>query len=213
MSTKEPATAEEAAVDPQSAILRIEGPDTKGIVAAFAQVLFGHGCNVLDSEQHSDVTENRFFQRIKFDCTSMHTDRVSLEAGIQQVCERFSMNYKLNWGDSKYQMAIFVSKFDHVLWEVLLRHQAGELPCDIPLIISNHEDLRNVAEHFGIRYEVFKITKDTKREQEDKELALMRELKIDLVVLARYMQIISDEFCKQMPNVIVSFMTTNSSSF
>lgn len=97
-----------------------------------------------------------------------------------------------------------VSKYGHTLWELLLRHQSGELPCDIVLIISNHEDLRHVADSFNIRFEVFKITKETKREQEDKELELMKSLGVDLVVLARYMQIISDQFCEAYKHAVIN---------
>jgi formyltetrahydrofolate deformylase len=97
-----------------------------------------------------------------------------------------------------------VSKYDHALWELLLRHKGGELPCEIPLIISNHEDLRPVADYFNIRFEVFPINKDNKREQEEKELKLMKSLDVELVVLARYMQIISDDFCKAYDHAVIN---------
>lgn len=197
---------EGGAVTPASkvATIRIEGPDGKGIVAAFAQLLYGHGCNIIDAEQHTDVDANRFFQRIVFDYGSMHTDRVSLTSGIQEVCTRFGMAHDMDWGETMKKVCIFVSKYDHVIWEILLRHKAGELPCDIAIIISNHEDLRPIAQHFGIRYEVFKITKATKREQEDAEIALMKSLGINLVILARYMQIITDEFCLAYKHCVIN---------
>ena len=177
--------------------------DKKGIVAAFAQLLYGHGCNIIDAEQHTDVDANRFFQRIVFDYGDMHTDRISLSSGIDEVCTRFGMTHNINWGERKKNVCIFVSKYDHVIWEILLRHKAGELPCNVSLIISNHEDLRPIADHFGIRFEVFKITKDTKREQEDAEIALMKSLDVDLVILARYMQIITDEFCNTFKHAVI----------
>mmetsp|Transcript_20880 Transcript_20880/g.45532 ORF Transcript_20880/g.45532 Transcript_20880/m.45532 type:complete len:327 (-) Transcript_20880:172-1152(-) len=186
------------------ATIRIEGPDSKGIVAAFAQLLYGHGCNIIDAEQHTDVELKRFFQRIVFDYGSMHTDRVSLSNGIGEVCSRFTMTHNIDWGETRKKICIMVSKYDHVIWELLLRHKAGELPCDVALIISNHEDLRTVADHFNIRYEVFKITKATKREQEDKEIELMKSLGVDLVVLARYMQIITDEFCQAYKHAVIN---------
>ncbi|KAL7531317.1 hypothetical protein ACHAXR_003971 [Thalassiosira sp. AJA248-18] len=204
---------EEVAASKVATIL-IEGPDKKGIVAAFAQLLYGHGCNIIDAEQHTDVDAKvryvyfsfikRFFQRIVFDYGSMHTDRISLSNGINEVCARFDMTQNIDWADKKKKVCIFVSKFDHVLWEILLRHKAGELPCDIALIISNHEDLRHVADQFGIRFEVFKITKDTKREQEDAEIALMKSLGVDLVILARYMQIITDDFCNAYKHSVIN---------
>jgi formyltetrahydrofolate deformylase len=125
----------------------------------------------------------------------MHTDRVSLEKGVSEVCERFGMTFQLNWGDSKKKVCIMVSHYDHCLWELLLRHKAGELDCEIALIISNHHDLKPIAEAFNVPFEMFKITKDTKAEQEANEIKLMTEMGIDLVILARYMQIISDTFC------------------
>jgi len=202
--TEEPATAEGDESKVRKATIRIEGPDGKGIVAAFAQLLYGHGCNIIDAEQHTDVEANRFFQRIVFDYGSMHTDRISLTKGIEEVCTRFRMAHNIDWSESKKKICIFVSKYDHVIWELLLRHKAGELPCEIALIISNHEDLRPIAEDFGIRYEVFKITKVTKREQEDKEIELMQSLGVSLVVLARYMQIITDEFCNSFKHCVIN---------
>lgn len=190
--------------NPKVATLRIVGPDGKGIVAAFGQLLYGHGSNILDSEQHTDVEANRFFQRIVFDYSTLPTDKTSLSNGIQEVCTRFGMTHAIDWGESKKKICIMVSKYDHVIWELLLRHKAGELPCEIALIISNHEDLRPVAEQFNIRYEVFKITKDTKREQEDKEIELMKSIGIDLVVLARYMQIITDDFCNTFKHAVIN---------
>lgn len=97
-----------------------------------------------------------------------------------------------------------VSKYDHALWELLLRHQAGELPCEVALIISNHDDLRHIADQFNIRFEVFAITSSSKRAQEDAELALMKELGVELVVLARYMQIITDEFCNAFQYAVIN---------
>jgi len=188
----------------KKAILRIEGPDTKGIVAAFAQLLYGHGCGIIDAEQHTDIGANRFFQRIVFEYGTMHTDRISLEKGISEVCARFQMKSQLSWGDSKKKICIMVSKYDHALWELLLRHQAGELPCEVALIISNHDDLRHIADQFNIRFEVFAITSSSKRAQEDAELALMKELGVELVVLARYMQIITDEFCNAFQYAVIN---------
>jgi formyltetrahydrofolate deformylase len=120
------------------------------------------------------------------------------------------MSYNLSWQGELKKVAIFVSKYDHVLWELLLRHRAGELPCEISVIVSNHEDLRPIADMFGIRFEVFKITKETKVEQELAEISLLRSLGVSLIVLARYMQIVSDNFCTifhhQVINIHHSFL-------
>ncbi len=101
-------------------------------------------------------------------------------------------------------MAIFVSKYDHCLWELLLRHRAGELPCNIQHILSNHDDLRPVADTFGVPYSVFPIAKETKSEQEQKQMRLLADTNVDLIVLARYMQVLSPRFCNSYPNRIIN---------
>jgi formyltetrahydrofolate deformylase len=196
---------ETSAAMTKQGILRVFGPDAKGIVAAFSQTLYGHGCGIIDSEQSTDHTQSLFFQRIHFDYSSMHTDRTSLEVGIKEVCERFQMHHELNWNDRKPRVAIMVSKYDHCLWELLLRHRAGELDCEISVIISNHPDLNPIAEAFDIPFEVYKITKDTKAEQEQKELDLLKNThQVDLVILARYMQIISADFCSAYEHKVIN---------
>ena len=196
---------EEPPTQEKIAVLRIHGPDNKGIVAAFSQLLYGHGCGILNAEQCTDVSANLFFQRIAFDYSSMHTDRHSIEFGIKEVCTRFNMTFTLNWNDLKKKIAIMVSKYDHCLWELLLRHRAGELDCDIVAMISNHEDLRPIADTFNIPYHVFKVTKDTKAQVEEAELKLLKEeLNVDLVILARYMQIISDNFCNAFDHKVIN---------
>jgi formyltetrahydrofolate deformylase len=189
---------------PRRGILRVFGPDRNGIVAAFSQLLNGHGCGIFSSEQSTDTATNMFFQRISFDYSSMHTDEITLESGIREVCARMNMNTDLDWNKNRKRVAIMVSKYDHCLWELLLRHKAGELDCDISVIISNHPDLKPIADNFGIPFEVFKITKDTKKEQEARELELLNNLDIDLVILARYMQIISDDFCRAFPHRVIN---------
>jgi len=185
--------------------LRVFGPDQKGIVAAFSQLLYGHGCGIVDSEQATDHAANLFFQRIHFDWTSMHTDKHTMQFGIQEVCERFRMQNDLDWGEQKKHIAIMVSKYDHCLYELLLRHKAGELDCEISCILSNHPDLEHVAKTFDIPFHVFTITKDTKKEQEEKELDLLKNTyNVDLVILARYMQIISDDFCRAFPHKVIN---------
>ena len=114
----------------------------------------------------------------------MRCSQESLQRALDEVCGRLALEYQLEWGTRPKRLCVFVSKYDHVLWEILLRHKAGELPCDIPLIISNHADLEPVAAAFGVRFEVFKVTKATKPEVEAAEMKLMEELEIDLVVRA-----------------------------
>ena len=163
-------------------------------MAALAQLIYGHGGNILDSDQHSDPGEHQFFQRICIDLADLHTDRSALERGIEEVADRFEMSWRIEYTNRRKRVAIFVSKYDHCLYDLLLRHRSGELDCEIPIIISNHPDLREVAAQFGIPYEVYPITKETKFDQEERTIERLRREEIELVVLARYMQVLSGDF-------------------
>jgi formyltetrahydrofolate deformylase len=178
----------------ETATLLVHCPDRRGIVAALAQLLYGHGANILDADQHTDLVAGQFFQRIRFDVGELHTDRVSLEGAIREAAERFSMRWRIAWTRERKRVALFVSRYDHCLFDLLWRHRAGELPCEIPLVISNHPDLESVATQFGVPFRVVAITKETKVEQERRELEILRDERIDLVVLARYMQVLSGDF-------------------
>jgi formyltetrahydrofolate deformylase len=188
----------------QTATLLVCCPDRKGLVAALAQVLYGHGANILDADQHTDPVAGQFFQRIKFDLSELHTDRTSLETAISEVAARFSMDWRITNGHRRSKTAIFVSKYDHCLYDLLLRQRGGELSTEIPMIISNHPELEPVAKQFGIPFHHLPITKDTKRAQENKALDLLREADVDLVVLARYMQILTDDFLKSYEGQVIN---------
>jgi formyltetrahydrofolate deformylase len=189
---------------PATATLLVSCQDRPGLVAALAQLLYGHGANILDADQHTDPVAGMFFQRIRFDAAELRTDRVALERGVSEVAERFSMQWRLAWSGRRTRVALFVSRYDHCLYDLLLRHRAGELAGDIPLVMSNHPDLKPVAEQFGIPYHVFPITRENKREQEEREQALLAEHAIDLVVLARYMQVLSGELVDAWPTRIIN---------
>jgi len=186
------------------ATLLVSCPDRRGLVAALAQLLYGHGANILDSDQHTDPQAGQFFQRIRFDVSEMHTDRSALERAIGEVAARFAMRWRLAWGGRRARMAILVSRYDHCLYDLLLRQRAGELACEISLILSNHPDLKPVADQFGIPFEVFPITPATKRAQEEREIERIEALGIDLLVLARYMQVLSPEFVAAYPERIIN---------
>jgi len=175
---------------PELATLLVSCPDRRGIVAALAQVLYGHGANILDSDQHTDGVASLFFQRLRFDLADLQTDRLTLERAIAEVAQRFSMSYRLVYASEKKRLALFVSKYDHCLYDLLLRHRAGELAGEMALIVSNHPDLAPVAREFGVRFEHFPITPETKAAEEAREVLLLRSERVDLVVLARYMQIV-----------------------
>lgn len=188
----------------QTATLLVCCPDRKGLVAALAQVLYGHGANILDADQHTDPVAGQFFQRIKFDLSELHTDRTSLETAISEVAQRFSMNWRIADGRSRSRTAVFVSKYDHCLYDLLLRQRAGELSTDIPLIISNHPDLEPVAKQFDVPFRHLPIAKGAKRAQEEEALALLEAERIELVVLARYMQILTDDFLKAFSGQVIN---------
>lgn len=187
-----------------TATLLVSCKDRRGIVAALAQLLYGHGANILDADQHTDADVGQFFQRIRFDMKELHTDRVALAHGVAEVAERFAMQYRLSYGDKLRRIAIFVSKYDHCLYDLLLRHRAGELLCEIAMVVSNHPDLEPVARQFGIDFHVFPIDGNNRRAQEEAELELLLAAKVDLVVLARYMQILSAEMVAKLPQGIIN---------
>jgi formyltetrahydrofolate deformylase len=187
-----------------TATLLVSCPDRRGLVAALAQVLAGHGANILDADQHTDPLAGQFFQRIRFDLSDLLTDRGTLERAIEEVATRFDMRVRLGYQKDIKRVAIFVSRYEHCLVDLLLRQRAGELECEIPLIISNHPDLAYVAEHHGSEFRVFPITKETKAEQEQREWQLLEQKRIDLIVLARYMQILTNEFVRRFPQRIIN---------
>jgi len=186
------------------ATLLVSCADRRGIVAALAQVLYGHGANIFDSDQHTDPLAGQFFQRLHFDLTDLQTDRGTLERAIAEVAERFGMRYELRYRKRQKRVALFVSRYDHCLYDLLLRHQSGELRCELPSIVSNHPDLSRVAQQFGVDFQVIPVTAETKPEAEAAQLTLLRELNIDLLVLARYMQILSPQFVAGFSGKIIN---------
>ena len=191
-------------VSSQLATLLVSCPDRRGLVAALAQVLFGHGANILDSDQHSDPIAKQFFQRIRFDTSELLTDCGTLERAIGEVAVRFGMRYRISWNGRPKRVALFVSKYDHCLIDLLLRHRSGELQCDIAIVISNHPDLEPLVAQFGVEYQCIPITEATRLDQERRERALLSDHAVDLIVLARYMQILSHEFVAQYEQNIIN---------
>jgi len=187
-----------------TATLLVSCPDQRGIVAALAQVLYGHGANILDADQHTDAVAGIFFQRIHFDTSELRTDRTSLEAAIAEVATRLRMTWRLCDSAHRKRVAIFVSRTDHCLYDLLLRHRSGELACDIPVIVSNHEELAPVAAQFGVAYRVIPVKPETKAAAEAAQIALIESERIDLVVLARYMQILSSQFVERFAHRIIN---------
>jgi len=190
--------------EPVFATLLVACPDRKGLVAALARLLYEHGANILSAQQHADVPSSMFFQRIHFDTTELDISRESLEDLLRIECGRYAMRWRIAYSDRRKRMAIFVSRFEHCLYDLLIRHRLGELACEIPLVISNHPELASVAAQFGVPFHLFEISRETKRAQEEKTQLLLEEQRIDLVVLARYMQVLSDAFVARWPERIVN---------
>jgi len=184
--------------------LLVACPDRKGIVASLAQVLYGHGANILDSDQHTDPVAALFFQRIRFDLSSLTTDRVSLEHGIGEVAQRFAMEWRLAYGNHVRRVAIFASKQEHCLYDLLIRYRAGELACEIAMVVSNHGDAEPIARHFDVPFHHLPVTPETRVDQEAAAVALVDGAKVELIVLARYMQILSQEFVARFPSKIIN---------
>jgi formyltetrahydrofolate deformylase len=189
---------------PKTSTLLVSCPDRKGIVAALAQLLYGHGANILDSDQHTDAEASIFFQRIRFDTSELHTDRVTLERAIAEVAARFEMSYRLSDDQVRRRVAIFVSQYDHCLFDLLWRHRAGELNGDIALVIGNHDTHASVAAGFAVPFVHLPISAETKPDVEARQLALLAEHRVELVVLARYMQILSADFLRAFPGDVIN---------
>ena len=190
--------------EPQLGTLLVSCPDQKGIVAALAQVLYGQGANIVDSDQHTDPLAGMFFQRICFDLSTATTDRTQLEAALRDISQKFSLHYQLIIGTHIPRVAIFCSKQEHCLYDLLIRYRAGELPCHVAMVISNHPTLAPVAKHFDVPFVHLPITAETKLQQEAQQLALLEREKVELVILARYMQILSPEFVTRYPSKIIN---------
>lgn len=188
----------------KTATLLINCPDRKGLVAAIADFLYRHNANILHADQHQDAAENLFLMRVEWDLDGFGLQPEEFEREFTPIAQQFQMQWQLKLSGQKPRLAIFVSKYDHCLVDLLYRHQSGELACDIPLIISNHPDTQRIADFYGIPFEVVEVTKENKAEAESRQFALLDEHKIDLIVLARYMQVLSPEFVKRYPQRVIN---------
>lgn len=179
---------------PNSAILLVSCPDRKGVVASIADFIFRHGGNILYNDEHGDEASKLFLTRVEFDPADFGFELAQFAKHFAPLARDFQMDWRLAHSTDRPRIAIFVSKYDHCLQDLLYRHQSGELRCEIPLIVSNHPDNQRIADFYHIPYFVVSVTKESKREAEQKQVALVREHECNLVVLARYMQVLSNEF-------------------
>lgn len=188
-----------------TAILLTHCPDQKGIVAATTDFLNKNKGNIIDIQQHVDRLDSHFFMRVEWELDefTIPKDKIDDYFGTL-IGHPFGMAWSLYFTDRKPRMAIFVSKFSHCLFDILQRYMSGEWSVEIPIIISNHEHLKYVAERFEIDFAHFPINKTNKPEQEAKELALIREKEVDFIILARYMQILSADFVEHFPNQVIN---------
>lgn len=187
-----------------TAVLTISCPDRKGLVAGVTGFLAQHEANVLEASQHSDLEAGVFFMRVEFDLEGMDLAHSEIAPAFALLAQNFEMAWELNFSDKVKNVAILVSQYDHCLYDLLLRQQAGEFQANIALIISNHQKLENVARNFGIEWHYLPVTAETRPQQEAGISHLLDENKIDLIVLARYMQVLSPEFTAKYPRRIIN---------
>jgi formyltetrahydrofolate deformylase len=187
-----------------SAILLVECPDRKGIVAAIAALVLRYDGNILHADQHQAAELGLFLCRVEWDLEGFRMDLDQFPALFAPVAKEFRMHWRLALSASRPRVAVLVSKHDHCLADLLYRRHEGELHCEISLILSNHADARRHAEFYGIPFQVIAVTPHNKAEAERKQLELLHQAKIELVVLARYMQILSPDFVKQFPQRIIN---------
>jgi len=190
-----------------TAILLLHCPDRVGIITDITKFITDNHGNIVYLDQYVDKVDRRFFMRVEWELESFDIPSDKIEEYISTLyAKRYEMQFSVYFSDKKPRMALFVSKMSHCLYDLLARYKAGELDVEIPCIVSNHEDLRYVAEQFDIPYYVWSIKKDwsNKQEVEEAEMQLMKEMGVTFIVLARYMQIISEQLIAEYPHKIIN---------
>jgi len=187
-----------------TAILLLSCPDQKGIVAAISGFIAEHNGNILDADQYSIQPENMLFMRVEWEMEGFAITRDDLEDAMSPLVKRFGMKWTIHFSDYVPKVAIFVSRHVYCFHDLILRHRMGEFRAQIPLVISNHPDMEPLANLFGLPYRHYPITPKNRREQEKKEIAELEEEGVDLIVLARYMQILSDDIVNRYPGRIIN---------
>lgn len=189
----------------ETAKLLLHCPDRPGILAEVTDFITVNKGNIVYLDQYVDHVENIFFMRLEWELEKFLIPKEKIEDYFATLyAQKYDMEFRLYFSGVKPRMAIFVSKMSHCLFDLLARYTAGEWNVEIPLIISNHPDLQQVAERFSIPFHLFPITKENKQEQEQKEMELLRKLDVDFIVLARYMQVVSEQMIDAYPNRIIN---------
>lgn len=188
-----------------AAILLIHCPDKPGIVVSVTNFIHNNGGNILYLDQHVDSELGIFFMRVEWDLEKFAIQKNKIfEYFDTLVAARYEMTSQLHFSETKPRAALFVSKMTHCFYDLLARYECGELNVEIPVIISNHPDLQKAVERLEIEYHCIPVTKETKKQQEEKQIALLQQKDIDFIVLARYMQVLSDDFVKRYPQKIIN---------
>jgi len=187
-----------------TAILLISCPDRKGLVARITDFVYLHNGNILHSDEHIDEEANLFLMRVEWDLRDFDLPRDQIRGALAPLARELNLDWHLRFSDRVVKCAVFASKYDHCLYDLLFRHRAGELKADFSLVISNHPDHRHLAEYFGIDYQVFPISQETKATQEKLILGELARRRVDFIVLARYMQILTESFVKHYKNNIIN---------
>jgi formyltetrahydrofolate deformylase len=187
-----------------TARLLVACPDQPGIIAAATAFVADHGGNVIDLQQHTDHTDQAFFLRVEFEFDQFDLAREEIGAGLAPVAERFSMRWRLGFSDDRPRLGLLASKQPHCVHDLLHRWREGELAVDIPVLVSNHDDHAATAEWFGVEHRHLPIVDGDKAAQEARVREVLRDHSVDLVILARYMQILSPEFCDEWAGNIIN---------
>ena len=187
-----------------TATLLISCPDHRGIVAEVTHFIFTYNGNILHSDQHNDDETGTFFMRIEWDLIDFTIRKDKIAQAFESIAEKFDMEWRLEFSTRKSRMAIFVSKFDHCLWDLMTRQRSGELDAEVVCIISNHPDCKSIADYFEVPFYHVPVSKKTKAEDEARQWEILDEHKTDLIVLARYMQILSTEFVERYRRRIIN---------
>ncbi len=185
-------------------ILHINCPDQRGIIAQFTGILYDHGANVLNLEQHVEPDEKLFFMRIHADLSNMEISEDALHEILMAQVKKMNAKIQFYYPENRQKMAIFVTREAAPLYDLLIKHQSGELPCEIPCILSNHQDLKNTAKQFNIPFYHLPLSPETKSDQENAVREIIKKENIDLLVLARYMQILSSAFVTDYQGRIIN---------
>jgi formyltetrahydrofolate deformylase len=190
--------------DAATATLLVSCRDRTGLVAALSDFVYRHNGNIVDADQHAESDSGHFFMRLVWEMTNFSLDRTALQTAVAQLAERFALRWELTFSELRPRVAVFVSKVPHCLYDLLLCHQLGEIRGDIVSVISNHEALATVCSHFDVPFKHLPVSADDKVGAEARQLAFLDDLRVDLVVLARYMQILSPAFVDRWPGRIIN---------